>query len=121
MTSSIAHITFDCGNAADLAAFWSGVTGWSVDPDGSEFFTTVGGADKPPGAPLLMFIQVPEAKTAKNRCHLDLGTKDREAEVERLVGLGATLLHEGDEFGVRWTTLADPEGNEFCVGSGSTS
>lgn len=119
MTSTIAHVTFDCQNAADLAAFWSGVTGWAADPGGSEFFSTVGGQDKPGDAPLLMFIKVPEGKDAKNRCHLDLGTKDRAAEVERLVGLGATVLHEGDEHGVRWTTLTDPEGNEFCVGSGS--
>ena len=114
-------MTFDCGNAAELAAFWADVTGWSVDPDGSEFFSTVGSSDKPDGAPLLMFIQVPEGKTGKNRCHLDLGTRDRAGEVERLVASGATVLHDCDEFGVRWTTLADPEGNEFCIGSGSES
>ncbi len=65
----------------------------------------------------ILFLAVPEAKTAKNRCHLDLlvGPEQREAEVERLVGLGAKVLGEVDEHGMRHTTLADPEGNEFCV------
>jgi predicted enzyme related to lactoylglutathione lyase len=62
-----------------------------------------------------MFIQVPEAKTTKNRMHVDLTATDRTHEVERLLGLGATVVHENDERGTRWTTLADPEGNEFCV------
>ena len=65
----------------------------------------------------ILFLAVPEKKTAKNRCHIDLlvGEDKRLAEVERLVGLGATLLYEIEEHGMRHTTLADPEGNEFCV------
>jgi len=65
----------------------------------------------------LLFQRVPEGKTAKNRMHLDLhvGDKDREAEVARLEALGAKILYEQDQpIGV-WTTMADPEGNEFCV------
>jgi len=58
---------------------------------------------------------VPEGKMAKNRVHLDLAAEDRVAEVDRLVGLGATLVHEKEEWGVHWSTLQDPEGNEFCV------
>ena len=65
--------------------------------------------------PTMMFIGVPEPRTVKNRVHLDLVTSDREAEVERLVGLGATRLADHDEWGHVWTTLADPAGNEFCV------
>ena len=65
--------------------------------------------------PVMMFIQVPEAKAAKNRMHLDLSADDRDAEVERLVALGATRIHDKDEWGIQWTTLADPEGNEFCI------
>lgn len=65
----------------------------------------------------LLFQQVPEAKTAKNRVHLDLNVgKDHvEAEAARLAGLGATLLHWGEQGGNRWATMADPEGNELCV------
>lgn len=65
----------------------------------------------------LLFQRVPEAKTVKNRLHLDVhaGPERREAEVERLVGLGATVLREVAEQGGVWTVLSDPEGNEFCV------
>ena len=62
---------------------------------------------------------MPEERAGKNRLHLDLGaaTGERHAEVERLVGLGATVVGErgGDAEGLVWTTLTDPEGNEFCV------
>ena len=65
----------------------------------------------------LLFQAVPESKTVKNRVHLDLlvGPEAHDAEVERLVALGATVLgvHDGD--GGSWTLLADPEGNEFDV------
>ena len=65
----------------------------------------------------LLFLKVPEGKTAKNRVHLDLivGSDARKAEVDRLVGLGATVLYEIDEPSGHHVTLSDPEGNEFCV------
>ncbi|GJF33239.1 hypothetical protein KNE206_59390 [Kitasatospora sp. NE20-6] len=65
----------------------------------------------------LLFQQVPEPKSTKNRLHLDLhaGPDRREAEVDRLLALGATVLARIDEPGTRHVTLADPEGNEFCV------
>ena len=109
MTSSIASITFDATDAADLAAFWSAVLGRNVVPEPSEFFAIL------EGSPMMMFIKVPEPKTAKNRCHLDLGTDDVSAEVKRLDELGAEFVHEKEEFGINWTTLRDPQGNEFCV------
>ena len=76
--------------------------------------------DKESGAGLgrrLLFQRVPEAKTVKNRLHLDVhaGPERREAEVERLVGLGATVLREVAEQGGTWVVRTDPEGNEFCV------
>ncbi len=65
----------------------------------------------------ILFQTIPEPKAVKNRVHLDLlvGPLARDAEVDRLVGLGATVvgIHEGDEG--RWTLMADPEGNEFDV------
>ena len=51
----------------------------------------------------------------KNRVHVDLATEDLEAELERVVGLGATRVADYDESGTRWTTLSDPAGNEFDV------
>ncbi|MGW0910844.1 VOC family protein [Streptomyces sp. NPDC002784] len=65
----------------------------------------------------LLFQRVPEEKTGKNRLHLDLHAPEgrREAEVERLRGLGASVLREVKEPSGQWVVMADPEGNEFCV------
>jgi predicted enzyme related to lactoylglutathione lyase len=118
MTLGIAAITFDCEDAAALSTFWSAALDLPVDPGGDEtgvFFASIGRSDPRPDTPAMMFIKVPETKTVKNRVHLDLNASDRATEVERLVGLGATIVHEKDEWGVQWTTLTDPEGNEFCV------
>ena len=64
----------------------------------------------------LLFFKVPEPKVAKSRVHVDLATKDRDAEIERLVALGAREQYRHTERGVSWVTMADPEGNEFCIG-----
>jgi predicted enzyme related to lactoylglutathione lyase len=116
MSLHVAAITFDCSNALTLAGFWSAAVGRPVDSEGdmaaSEFFARIPGEGTDP---LMMFIQVPEGKTAKNRVHLDMNADNRAAEVERLVELGATVVHEMHEYDMVWTTLADPEGNEFCV------
>ena len=68
----------------------------------------------------MLFIEVPEGKTVKNRIHFDLWPTDRtmNEEVDRLFAAGATLVHDlRDQHGpgTGWVTLADPEGNEFCV------
>ncbi|MFG2782761.1 VOC family protein [Streptomyces prunicolor] len=65
----------------------------------------------------LLFQRVPEPKTTKNRLHLDLhpGPDNREAEVERLTGLGASVLRRVTEPAGAWVVMTDPEGNEFCV------
>jgi hypothetical protein len=113
MTSSIHAVTFDCGDAGKLAAFWSQVLDRPVDPDAAPGFASIGLAGN--AWPQVMFFQVPEEKTAKNRMHLDLLTSDLDVEVGRLEGLGARRGNEFDEGGVRWITLTDPEGNEFDV------
>ncbi len=74
-----------------------------------------------PGDPRLDFMKVPEGKITKNRVHLDWYAPDREAEVERLIGLGATRLWDVKNEDFEWTTLADVEGNEFCVVQGERS
>jgi predicted enzyme related to lactoylglutathione lyase len=116
MSLSVAAITIDCHDARKVAAFWSAAFDVPLDsePAPSEFFASLGRSN-PDTQVTMMFINVAESKTIKNRMHLDLQADDRGAEVERLVGLGATLMHDKDEWGVRWTTLTDPEGNEFCV------
>ena len=62
-----------------------------------------------------MFAKVPEGKAAKNRMHVDMAAADQEAEVARLVELGATRVADMNEWGYEWTVMQDPEGNEFCV------
>jgi catechol 2,3-dioxygenase-like lactoylglutathione lyase family enzyme len=116
MSVRIRNITFDCADARALATFWSGVTGWNVyyddDPE-----VVVAPSFPTPGTGLL-FIPVPEGKTAKNRIHLDLEpeTMTRDEAVAAAVAAGATVA--GDhrrEDGAGWVTLLDPEGNEFCI------
>ena len=66
----------------------------------------------------LVFVPVPEGKEVKNRLHLDLAphtSQDRDAEIRRLLDLGATQVDVGQTPEHSWTVLADPEGNEFCV------
>ena len=73
-------------------------------------------ADQQP-QPRIYFQAVPEAKTVKNRLHLDLriGDSDREAFRQSLIERGAAVLHEGRQGPHTWVTMSDPEGNEFCV------
>ncbi|MFI0941206.1 VOC family protein [Streptomyces sp. NPDC021020] len=115
MVSVVQNVAIDCADAYALARFWSEVTGRPLDPEcrpGDEE-TWVELAD----GPTLYFNQVPEPKTVKNRLHLCLRPETtREAEVTRLLALGATLVADRRKpDGTGWAVLADPEGNEFCV------
>ena len=94
---------YDEAELARLAA--NGISGPEDDP------TVLVEPVMPGGGPRLFFQLVPEPKEGKNRMHLDISAGDPAAEISRLTGLGATILavHE------HWTTLADPEGNEFCI------
>ena len=112
MSLKMGNVTFDCTHPPTVAAFWASALGHTTRDGASEFFVAL---DSEGAMPNMFFIQVPEGKTVKNRVHLDLSADDREAEVERLVQLGATRVADKDEWGVRWTVLTDVEGNEFCV------
>jgi Glyoxalase-like domain len=116
MPLSIAHVTFDCEDAGRTASFWARLLDEPADDGASEFFATIGLTRG--RSPALMFIKVPEPKAAKNRLHLDLHSEDKDKEVQRAVELGATRLGDYEEYGTRWTTLRDPEGNEFDIGAG---
>ena len=117
MTLSVVHIVFDCADAEKLASFWAAALRRDVDPEANAFFATVGRPD--PGQVTLMFLQVPEGKQGKNRMHLDLAGDDWETELVRLTELGAVRVGEFHEYGMRWFTLRDPEGNEFDLGAGT--
>jgi catechol 2,3-dioxygenase-like lactoylglutathione lyase family enzyme len=122
----LTEIVVDCHDPAAQASFWSAVLGYHVmrSEDGQ---VEIGPwAQEPadlaervrlaPGVPTLVFVAVPEGKTAKNRLHLDVRPVDRspDAEVQRLIGLGAQPTDVG-QGSTPWVVLADPEGNEFCV------
>ena len=119
MTSRISHTSFDAINAYAQSLFWSQVLDFVEDPDdpnepGHEE-CLITSRDR---SQLLLFITVPDDKKVKNRVHLDLRPVDRtrEQEVERILALGASHLadHRRPD-GSGWITLADPEGNEFCI------
>ena len=94
-----------------LGQWWADALGWVVVYSSADEFEIRQEPDRTPG---LDFVRLDEAKKAKNRLHLDFRPDDRDAEVERLLALGATRadVGQGEQ---SWVVLADPEGNEFCV------
>ncbi|MFI0470135.1 VOC family protein [Saccharopolyspora sp. 5N102] len=116
MALNIGMVTIDCASPRELADFWTQALDTSVVLDVGEFVMLAANQE---GGVALGLQQVPEPRAGKNRVHVDLGTTDRQAEVRRLVELGATEVGEHDgPGGLAWTVLRDPEGNEFCVASG---
>ena len=127
--AQLGDITFDCRHPASLARFWAQILdGYAVaayDEDELARLRALGITDPeddpsvlvegPPRAPRLWFQAVPEAKAVKNRVHLDL-----RGPVEPILAAGATVLRDRDET-TGLVLLADPEGNEFCVGYGDES
>jgi hypothetical protein len=128
MTSKFTELAIDCADPAGLARFWCSVLGYEVqDVDEEDGAVTIGspavpeGKERPgPVPPALTFMRVPEGRTVKNRLHIDVNPTDREQdeEVRRLLDLGARHADVGQTGEESWVTLADPEGNEFCVLSG---
>ncbi|MEU0789303.1 VOC family protein [Amycolatopsis sp. NPDC005961] len=115
MPSSVLHVSVDCADPYKLCQFWSEVTGKPV-PDEDQPGDDECGIGLEGGIDLL-FLRVPEPKTVKNRLHVCLQPDVlRDEEVERILGLGATLVNDlRKPDGTGWAVLADPEGNEFCV------
>jgi len=121
MTTRLVYVVIDANDPARLGEFWARALGWQILPaDPDEIVIAPAGFDgiyPDPVALPLVLVPVPERKTVQNRLHLDLATTSAEhqdAEVERLLGLGAVPADVGQGH-VPWTVLADPEGNEFCV------
>ncbi|RBY84261.1 VOC family protein [Blastococcus sp. TF02A-26] len=135
------QVTIDSLDPHVLADWWAEALGWEVEPQDADFIrrmvaeghaseddtTTHRGAlvwrlgtalrSPDPGRPRVLFQRTTEPKTVKNRVHLDLhvGADRREAEVARLLAAGARELWRAGQGPLEWVTLADPEGNEFCV------
>jgi len=135
------QVTIDSADPHVLADWWAEALGWQVEPQDEAFIRRMidtGAASEDdairhrgalvwkqgsaltspePGRPRVLFQQGSEPKTGKNRVHLDVrvGAERQEAEVARLLGLGATELWRASQGPFAWVTMADPEGNEFCV------
>ena len=114
MAVSLHHIVIDARDLPALARFWAQVLDWRILSErereiviGVDVNASVG----------ICFMPVTDKKTVKNRVHLDLApdTDEQDAEIERILALGARRADIGQTGTESWTVLADPEGNEFCV------
>jgi glyoxalase superfamily protein len=112
MALNVGMLAIDCRNPGQLASFWCEALGYrvlSAEEDG----ISIGSADGSGWG--IDFLVVPDDKVVKNRLHLDLRPDDQEAEVKRILELGAIRVDVGQGDDVSWVVLADPEGNEFCI------
>ncbi|MFC7448095.1 VOC family protein [Rhodococcus daqingensis] len=135
------QVTVDSARPHDQAKWWAQTLGWRVEPSDEDFIrgvvaaghareedteiydgvlvwrvgAAIGDPDHP-DRPRVLFQLVPESKSVKNRLHLDVRVgEDKQAVADALVARGATVLHRGEQGPFWWITMADPEGNEFCV------
>jgi predicted enzyme related to lactoylglutathione lyase len=108
------NVVIDVADHDVVVPFWEAALGWTSQRLNDQFVGLRAPADEQIGFDIL-FQKVPEPKLAKNRAHIDFDAADMEAEVARLVGLGGTKIAEHNLGAFRWTIVADPEGNEFCV------
>ena len=138
------QLVIDCHDPHGLADWWAETLDWTVEPQDEPFIQTMieqghakdsdtrvyngslvwregaaisSEAEKSPTATRIYFQGVPEGKTGKNRVHVDvrIGGDDPVKVRESLLARGATVLYTGAQGPHTWTTMADPEGNEFCV------
>ena len=122
MSCFVSHTSIDCRNAYELSEWWKTLLGYTDVPDdpnepGHEECMIIDPAGR---GPRVLFLEVPEEKTIKNRLHLDLRPRERTMadEVAWAIAHGATEI--ADRRGIHgpgsgWVVLADPEGNEFCI------
>jgi len=105
-------LVIDCADPERLADFWAEALSYKKIGFLSPYFLL---RHEDPSYPPLLLQRVPEAKTVKNRMHLDIRTEDVDGLAARLERLGAKRIAERQEHDSRWITMSDPEGNEFCV------
>ena len=139
------QVAVDAADPHTLADWWAETLGWVVEPTDEAFIRKMiasgyaseadtlthngslvwkdGAAIRHPDSPeqgnrrRVLFQAVPEAKVVKNRVHLDVwvGADNVETQMKQLAGRGASFLHRGQQGPHSWVTMADPEGNEFCI------
>ncbi|MFB8275863.1 VOC family protein [Nocardia colli] len=118
MAARITELVLDVADPERLAAFWSAVLGYvelDREDDGSIEIGPAEGFGGP--QPTLILSPSDEPRNGKLRLHIDINPTDRDqdAELERLLALGAKPVDVGQGDSVSWHVLADPEGNEFCL------
>jgi len=120
MSVVISEIAIDCKNPMLVAKFWCEVLGYEVREEAAGL-VTIGRRGDGSNEAVICFAQVPEEKSIKNRMHLDLRPQgsSQQDEVDRVLALGAQYADVGQRDDEDWVVLYDPEGNGFCVLSGS--
>jgi len=120
-------IVIDCRDVSAQSRWWADAIGWRVVLESADEVVLAPAHEtdealaKTPWnemGPALVFVPVPEGKTVKNRIHIDVAphtSDDRDAEIARLLAMGANRVDVGQSGRETWDVLADPEGNEFCV------
>ena len=114
MACKFNELVIDSVHPDRIARWWADVLDYKITDEDETGVELTG----PPGSgPTLVFLRVPEAKSIKNRLHIDVSPTDRsqEAELARLYELGAQRADVGQGNEVGWVVLCDPEGNEFCL------
>jgi hypothetical protein len=114
VTLRVSEVVIDCADHGAVVDFWAAAFGYARRDVNDQYVALVP-PEREAGRPPLLFQKVPEAKIVKNRVHLDVRGESMSAEVERLGALGASFVAERSLGTIRWTVMADPEGNEFCV------
>ncbi|WP_399886206.1 VOC family protein [Streptomyces sp. BBFR51] len=114
MPASLHHIVIDAHDLPTLARFWAAVLRWRILSEREREIVIGPDVNAATG---ICFMPVTDRKVVKNRLHFDLtsGAEDRDAEIERILALGAVRADVGQTGEESWTVLADPEGNEFCM------
>jgi catechol 2,3-dioxygenase-like lactoylglutathione lyase family enzyme len=120
MANRITCVVVDCTDAEALTRFWCAVLGYEVvERDDDEGWIEIGPPGQPEKGPVptVLFQTVPDPTPGKTRWHLDLNATDRDqdAELQRLLELGATRADVGQTGEESWHVLAAPEGNVFCL------
>ena len=130
--ATLGNITFACTDPDGLAEFWAAAIDYeqedappdlleAIEAEGGDLDAAAAAVDPSGQGPRLFFKKMPRSSPDHIPIHLDLNCPDREAEVERLTELGATVVETKTEttgpFTETWTVMRDPEGNGFCVQS----
>lgn len=115
--AEVGTVVINVNDMAEEQAFWSAVLGVGVAREIGGFFTWL--EPQRPGGVAVALQLVAEPKQGRNRLHLDTVVPDLDVARRNIEELGGAHVEDHDMGGFRWTVMADPEGNEFCIGATS--